>query len=226
MEAIFLKSAIVEKARDLGFLDCRFARAERLDEESQQLEKWLDNGYHGEMSYMENHFDKRVDPTKLIPGAKTVICLSYNYYTSETQEDPDAPKISMYAYGRDYHKVVRKKLKALLNFIQDKVPDTQGRGFVDSAPILERDWAKRSGIGWVGKNTLIIHPKKGSYFFLAELIINQELPVDQPIDDYCGTCTKCIDACPTKAIGLQWLPHGRQQMHLLPDHRVEGSHSR
>ncbi len=181
-------------------MDCRFAKAEKLQPESQCLRQWLEKGYHGEMSYMENHFDKRVDPTKLVPGAKTVVCLSYNYYNPAQQEDPTAPKISMYAYGRDYHKVVRKKLKKLLHFIQEIHPKAKGRGFVDSAPILERDWAKRSGLGWIGKNTLIIHPKKGSYFFLAELIIDVDLPADDPIADYCGTCTKCIDACPTQAI--------------------------
>ena len=171
-----------------------------MTDEAKRLRKWLNLGYHGTMAYMENHFDKRTDPTLLVPGAKSVIVVTYNYYTSTQQSDPAAPKISTYAYGRDYHKVIRKKLKQFLAEIETRVGDVSGRYFVDSAPVLERDWASRAGVGWVGKNTLIIHPRHGSYFFLAELIIDLELEADNPIKDYCGTCTACIDACPTSAI--------------------------
>src|SRR5690606_13307483 len=152
------------------------------------------------MSYMENHFALRTDPTELVPGAKSVISLMYNYYTPKKQTDPSAPRISMYAYGEDYHKVIRKKLKFLFKSIREKFGDVKGRYFVDSGPVLERDWAKRAGIGWTGKNTLLIHPKAGSYFFLSEIIIDLELEPDSPIDDHCGTCTRCINACPTDAI--------------------------
>lgn len=171
-----------------------------MEPEARHLEQWLLNGSHGKMSYMENHFDLRIDPTKLVPGAKSVISLSYNYYTPTVPYDPEAPKISMYAYGEDYHKILRRKLKLLLQQIQDLAGSVQGRCFVDSAPVLERDWAKRGGLGWIGKHTLLLSKKKGSYFFLAELIIDLDLEVDHPVDNHCGTCTKCIDACPTEAI--------------------------
>lgn len=174
--------------------------AEFMDPEARRLENWLNNQHHGTMSYMENHFDKRVDPRLLVPGARTVISLGYNYFNPEQQEDPQAPKISMYAYGRDYHKVIKKKLKLLLTKMREEIGEISGRCFVDSAPVLERDWAKRSGIGWVGKHTLLLSKKKGSYFFLAELIIDLEIDPDHPVQDHCGTCTKCIDACPTNAI--------------------------
>lgn len=189
-----------EEAHRLGFSFVGIAKAERLDTEAKRLEAWLNQGAHGKMSYMENHFEKRVDPTKLVPGAKSVVSLMYNYFTEEKQADSTAPKISKYAYGKDYHFIIKHKLKSLLQFLQQEIGEVDGRCFVDSAPVLERDWAKRSGIGWVGKNTLLIHPKAGSYFFLAELIIDLELEPDTPIKDYCGTCRKCIDACPTEAI--------------------------
>lgn len=195
-----LRSEIIDIVRSLGFADVRFARAEVMETERLRLREWLDRGFHGEMSYMENHFDKRTDPTKLLEGTKTVICLAFNYYTDKKQEDKTAPQLSMYALGRDYHKVIKGKLKALLKQLQVIDPSIEGRGFVDSAPVLERDWARRSGLGWIGKNTLLIHPRRGSYYFLAELLINKEIEPDSPIDDYCGTCTKCIDACPTDAI--------------------------
>ncbi len=195
------KYLITEEAQRLGFAQVGFAKAEYMDEEARRLEDWLLQGRHGSMQYLENHFDKRVDPTKLVEGAKTVIALTYNYYTEQAQTDPEAPKISKYAYGRDYHFVIKDKLKSLLHFIKENIGEVNGRCFVDSAPVLERDWAKRAGTGWVGKNTLLIHPKKGSYFFLAELIIDLELlEYDDPMKDYCGTCTRCIDACPTEAI--------------------------
>ena len=195
------KSQLIrEEARRLGFDFIGMAPAEFMDEEARQLEKWLNRGLHGKMQYMENHFDKRVDPTKLVEGAKSVISLTYNYYTDQKQEAPDAPKIATYAYGEDYHFVVKRKLKSLLQFIEAKIGAVNGRCFVDSAPVLERDWAKRSGNGWIGKNTLLINPKQGSYFFLAELIVDLELTYDAPMKDFCGTCTRCIDACPTNAI--------------------------
>ncbi len=187
-------------AQRLGFDHVGVAKAERMDEEAKRLEWWLNQNHHGKMSYMGNHFEKRIDPTKLVPGAKTVVTLTYNYFTEKKQKDEAAPKISKYAYGKDYHFIIKNKLKELLFSLQEEIGEINGRCFVDSAPVLERDWAKRSGVGWVGKNTMLIHPKKGSYFFLAELIIDLEMATDNPIKDYCGTCTKCIDACPTNAI--------------------------
>lgn len=191
---------IRRKALDLGFTYMGVAKAEQMDEEARRLEEWLNQDYHGKMSYMANHFDKRIDPRKLVEGAKSVISLTYNYYNEAQQTDPEAPKISQYAYGKDYHFVIKSKLKTLLAYIREEVGEVNGRCFVDSAPVLERDWAKRSGVGWVGKHTLLIHPKAGSYFFLAELIIDLDLTTNDPIRDHCGTCTRCIDACPTEAI--------------------------
>jgi epoxyqueuosine reductase len=194
-------AAIRAEAQRLGFDFVGFARAERLDEEARRLEAWLNQRAHGRMAYMENHFDLRIDPTKLVPGAKTVICLTFNYFSPDTQDDPEAPKISRYAYGQDYHHVVKDKLKALLHFMQTTIGAIDGRCFVDSAPVMEREWAQRAGLGWNGKNTLTIHPKKGSYFFLAEIICDAVFDsYDDPIRDHCGTCHRCIDACPTQAI--------------------------
>lgn len=200
MDISELTLLVKSKLLQAGFSGVTIAKAEHMDPEARRLEQWLESGYHGEMSYMENHFDLRVDPRKLVPGARSVISLLYNYYTDVEQADPDAPKISMYALGKDYHKVIRKKLKVVINDLRDQIGDIHGRAFVDSAPILERDWAKRSGLGWVGKNTLLINPKMGSYFFLAELIVDLDLEYDIPIKDHCGTCTRCIEACPTEAI--------------------------
>ena len=191
---------IRNEAYRLGFEFVGIAKAEQMDEEARHLESWLNQGFQGKMSYMANHFDKRIDPRKLVDGAKSVISLTYNYFTNEKQEDSEAPKIAKYAYGKDYHYVVKDKLKQLLFFIEKEIGEVQGRAFVDSAPVLERDWAKRSGVGWVGKNTLLINPKAGSYFFLAELILDLDLIYDNPMKDYCGRCRKCIDACPTEAI--------------------------
>ena len=191
---------VKQKAHELGFEEVGVAKAEFLDDEARKLEGWLNQNHHGEMGYMANHLDLRTDPRKLVPGAKSVISLSYNYYTDRVQEDPSAPKISKYAYGRDYHKVIRKKLKTLLQFIQEEIGEVSGRGFVDSAPVMERVWAQKSGIGWIGKNTLMLTKGKGSYFFLAELILDLELEYDGPVKDYCGSCTRCIDSCPTDAI--------------------------
>lgn len=196
-----LKSRMIKsKAEELGFFLCGITRAEPMDEEARRLEAWLNKGHHGEMAYLANNFDLRVDPTKLVPGSKSVISLAYNYFNSDTRSSPEAPKISMYAYGRDYHKVVRKKMEQLLSFIRTSFGEVGGRVFVDSAPVLERDLARRAGLGWIGKNTMLIHPRKGSFFFLGELITDLELMYDSPMTDYCGTCTRCIDACPTEAI--------------------------
>lgn len=191
---------VKQTAHQLGFSFVGIAKARQLDEEARRLEEWLNRGYHGKMSYMENHFDKRIDPTKLVPGAKSVVTLLYNYYNDEKQTDSTAPKISKYAYGKDYHHIVKQQLKTFLNILNEEIGEVQGRCFVDSAPVLERDWAKHSGVGWIGKNTLLINKQQGSFFFLAELIIDLELEPDAPIKDYCGTCTRCIDACPTDAI--------------------------
>ena len=188
------------EALRLGFDFVGFAKAERLDDAARRLEQWLSQGANGRMAYMENHFDMRVDPTLLVPGAKTVICLSFNYHNPDLQTDPDAPKISQYAYGEDYHQVVRDRLKALLAFMQTTIGAIEGRCFVDSAPILEREWAQRAGLGWNGRHTLTIHPRCGSYFFLAEIICDLPLLYDDPIRDHCGTCRRCIEACPTEAI--------------------------
>lgn len=190
---------IKELAYAQGFQMVTVAKAEFMEPEAKRLESWLNLNYHGEMGYMANHFDKRVDPTLLVPGAKSVVSLMYNYYPEEKQ-DPTAPKLAKYAYGKDYHHVIKYKLKSLMQELQEQVGAVEGRVFVDSAPVLERDWAKRSGLGWIGKNTMLIHPKKGSFFFLAEIIIDLALEPDAPMKDYCGTCKKCIDACPTDAI--------------------------
>lgn len=191
------------EALRLGFDFVGFARAERLDEEAHRLEAWLRQGAHGRMAYMENYFEQRIDPTVLVPGAKSVICLAFNYHNPDKQEDAEAPKISQYAYGQDYHHVVKDKLKDLLHYMQNEIGEINGRCFVDSAPVLEREWARRAGIGWNGRHTLTIHPKRGSYFFLAEIISDLPLQSDDPIRDHCGSCRRCIDACPTAAISPQ-----------------------
>jgi len=189
-----------QTAYQLGFSFVGIAQAGFMEPEARRLEEWLNQNHHGQMGYLANHFDKRVDPTQLVPGARSVVSLMYNYHNPEEPKDPQAPRISQYAYGQDYHHVIKAKLRALLENMQEKFGAIQGRAFVDSAPVLERDWARRSGIGWIGKNTMLIHPKAGSYFFLAELIIDLELPPDPPLKDYCGTCRRCIEACPTDAI--------------------------
>lgn len=191
---------IKDAARQLGFSFVGISRAGFLETEANLLETWLKQGMHGQMSYMANHFDKRLDPTKLVPGAKSVISLMYNYFTNQKQQDATAPNISTYAYGTDYHFVVKDKLKQLFTHIQQNIGDVDGRVFVDSAPVMERAWAKQAGLGWAGKHTLLINKGAGSYFFLAEIICDLELDYDGPVKDYCGTCTACIDACPTDAI--------------------------
>lgn len=192
---------IKQEAERLGFLACGISKAEFLEEEAPHLENWLKKGFNGELSYMENHFDKRLDPRLLVDGAKSVISLSYNYFTEEKQQDPTAPKLSKYAYGTDYHFVIKDKLKELLQFIQDNIGEVSGRAFVDSAPVLDKAWAQKAGLGWVGKHSLLLSKQKGSFFFLSELIIDLELDYDFNIQtDHCGSCTKCIDACPTEAL--------------------------
>ena len=192
-------SLIRNEAKRLGFSYCGFSKANFLEDEAPRLERWLNEKKHGEMSYMANHFDKRLDPRLLVEDAKTVVSLLLNYYTDEKQNS-NAPKISKYAYGEDYHFVIKDKLKLLLQFIQEEIGEVNGRVFVDSAPVMDKAWAVRSGLGWMGKNTNLINKKQGSFFFIAELIIDLELEVDLPVLDHCGTCTACIDACPTQAI--------------------------
>ena len=193
----------------LGFEHCGIAPAARLDADARRLEQWLQKGMHGSMQYMEKYFDQRIDPQKLVPGAKSVITLLKNYYPSQ-QQDAAAPKISKYAFGKDYHEVIREKLNGLIALLKEEAGEIHGRGFVDSAPVLERTWAQRSGLGWVGKNGNLINKQSGSFYFIATLITDLELQYDDPFaKDYCGTCTKCIDECPTGAI--------------LPDKVVDGS---
>jgi epoxyqueuosine reductase len=192
-----------------GFDYCGIAKARLLDEDARRLENWLANGLHGTMQYMENHFDLRIDPSRLVPGAKSVITLLLNYFPEEKQSEA-APKISKYAFGNDYHKVIKSKLKLFLQEISEQIGEVHGRGFVDSAPVLERAWAQKAGIGWIGKNGNLINKQSGSFFFIATLIVDLELEYDNAfVKDYCGTCTKCIDECPTEAI--------------LPDKVIDGS---
>lgn len=191
---------IKEEALRHGFDSCGISKAEFLEEEAPRLESWLKNGFQGQMSYMENHFDKRLDPTLLVPGAKSVISLTYNYFPEDIQR-PDSYKISKYAYGEDYHRVVKDKLRNLVLSMQEKIGSFHSRVFTDSAPVMERSWGQRSGLGWIGKHSLLISKSKGSYFFLAEIITDLELIEDQAFStDHCGTCTRCLDACPTEAI--------------------------
>jgi epoxyqueuosine reductase len=195
------KSAISTESERLGFMACGFSKARFLEEEAPRLEEWLNRDYQGEMSWMENNFDKRLDPRKLVPGAKTVISLLFNYYPADHQNNPDAPKIAKYAYGEDYHFVVKDKLKLLLQFIRDNIGEVEGRAFVDSAPVMDRAWAQEAGLGWIGKNTLLLNKQAGSFFFIAELILDLEVEATPPNKfDHCGTCTRCIEACPTDAL--------------------------
>jgi epoxyqueuosine reductase len=188
---------IKAEALKLGFMFCGISKAGFLEEEAPRLENWLKNGFNAEMSYMENHFDKRLDPRKLVDGAKSVISLALNYYTDQKQKDALAPKISQYAFGDDYHAVIKEKLNMLMRVIQDEIGEVSGR----SAPVLDKVWAKKAGLGWIGKHTNLINKSSGSFFFLAELIVDLDLEYEQaPTKDHCGTCTKCIDACPTDAI--------------------------
>jgi len=200
---------IKQEATRLGFESCGISKADFLEEEASNLELWLKNGFHGEMNYMENYFDRRLDPRLLVDNAKSVISLSFNYFPEHTQKE-SAYKISKYAYGEDYHHILKSKLKELAFFIKNEIGEVNGRAFVDSAPVMERAWAQKSGLGWRGKNSLLIQKNKGSFFFLAELILDLELQNDNPfVTDHCGNCTRCINACPTKAI--------------LPNNTVDGS---
>jgi epoxyqueuosine reductase len=195
------ETKIKAAAYEMGFQYIGFAKAEFLDDEAPRLEAWLNKGYQGNMAYMNNYFDQRLDPSRLVDGAKSVISLLYNYYNPQTNTDPDAPKISRYAYGKDYHFVVKDKLRQLVQWIRTEIGDINARVFVDSAPVLERAWAARSGLGWIGKNSMLINRSAGSFFFLAEIISDLDLAPDPPVvKDYCGTCRRCIDACPTQAI--------------------------
>jgi epoxyqueuosine reductase len=198
---------IKAEAKRLGFLSCGISKAGFLEEEAPRLEAWLNKGMHGEMAYMENHFDKRLDPTKLVDGAKSVISLLLNYYPSETQRS-DTFQISKYAYGQDYHFVIKAKLKELLESIQGEIGEVSGRAFVDSAPVLDKAWAAKSGLGWIGKNANLLTQKTGSFYFIAELIVDLELGYDHAVTDHCGTCTACIDACPTEAIVAPYVVDG------------------
>lgn len=205
---------IKKEAARLGFLSCGISKAGFLEEEAPRLEKWLKEGRHGKMAYMENHFDKRLDPTKLVPGAKSVISLLLNYYPEETQR-PDSFKLSKYAYGTDYHFVIKDKLKALLGFIQEEIGEVHGRAFVDSAPVLDKAWAAKSGLGWIGKNSNLLSKQVGSFFFVAELIVDLELEYDTPVTDHCGSCTACIDSCPTQAIVAPYVVDGSRCISYL-----------
>jgi epoxyqueuosine reductase len=210
-----IKQLILQKSNELGFFYCGFSKAEFLEEEAPRMEKRLNLNHHGKMGYMANHFDKRLDPRLLVDDAKTVISLLFNYYTDQQQSDPEAPKISKYAYGEDYHYVIKDKLKELIAFIQQEIGEVNGRGFVDSAPVMDKAWAKKAGLGWIGKNSNLIHPKKGSFFFIADLILDLKIEADGPIKDYCGTCTKCIDACPTDAIIEPYVVNGSKCISYL-----------
>lgn len=195
-----LAAYVKELASDHGFDFCGIAKAEKLSEEEDRLSKWLKQGMHGEMIYMENYFEERLDPRRLVPGAKSVVSFIYNYFPSQEISDTSGYKIAKYAYGKDYHYVIKKKLREFLSDLKSKTGDFNGRIFVDSAPVLERPWAARSGLGWIGKNSLLLNQKMGSFFFLAFLISDLELQADSPVPDHCGTCNRCIEACPTDAI--------------------------
>ncbi|QSE98489.1 tRNA epoxyqueuosine(34) reductase QueG [Fulvivirga lutea] len=206
---------IKQKAHEMGFSFCGISKARYLEEEANKLENWLKRGYQGKMSYLENHFDKRLDPTKLVPGAKSVISLVYNYYPKEDLANENTYKIAKYAYGKDYHFVIKDKLKGFLEDLRENIGEISGRVFVDSAPVMERQWATQSGVGWIGKNSLLLNRSMGSFFFLAELILDLELTYDGPAQDYCGTCTACMDACPTDAIPEPYVVDGSKCISYL-----------
>ncbi len=199
-----LSRIIRSEALSIGFLSCGISKAEFLSEEAPKLETWLKSGSNGEMSYMERNFDKRLDPRLLVPGCKSIISLLFNYYTEKKAKKDHEPKISSYAYGKDYHIVIKEKLRELLLRIKNLVGDVNGRVFVDSAPVMDKAWAKKSGLGWIGKNTNLINKKTGSFFFIAELILDLELEYDHPTTDHCGSCTACIDSCPTNALATPY----------------------
>ncbi|WP_426486416.1 tRNA epoxyqueuosine(34) reductase QueG [Flavobacterium sp. 2] len=198
---------IKDEAKRLGFLSCGISKAGFLEEEAPRLEKWLNNNHNGQMAYMENHFDKRLDPTLLVDDAKSVVSLLLNYFPSESQNE-DSFKISKYAYGQDYHFVIKEKLKELLYSIEENIGEVSGRAFVDSAPVLDKAWAAKSGLGWIGKNSNLLTQKVGSFYFIAELILDLDLEYDYKTTDHCGSCTACIDACPTQAIVAPYIVDG------------------
>jgi epoxyqueuosine reductase len=202
------------KATELGFFYCGISKADFLEEEAPRLEKWLNLNYQGKMSYMANYFDKRLDPRLLVDDAKTVVSLLLNYYPEEIQ-NAESPKISKYAYGEDYHTIIKDKLKELIQYLKENIGEINGRAFVDSAPVMDKVWANKSGLGWIGKNSNLIHPKEGSFFFIAELILDIEIEPDGPMKDYCGTCTRCIDACPTGAIVQPYVVDGSKCISYL-----------
>jgi epoxyqueuosine reductase len=200
---------IKQKAYELGFQYCGVSKAEFLEEEAPRLEKWLNEKKHGQMSYMENYFDKRLDPRLLVEGAKSVVSMLLNYYPEEEIETSEKDyKISKYAYGTDYHYVIKDKLKTLIACLQQEIGEIHGRAFVDSAPVMDKVWASKSGLGWVGKHSNLLNRQMGSFFFIAEIIIDLELEYDGPVKDYCGTCTRCMDACPTNAISEPYVVDG------------------
>lgn len=192
--------ALKEYARSLGFLHIGISKAQRLDEQAHRLESWLTKQYHADMTYMERYFDQRIDPQMMMPGTKSIITLSFNYFQKPDESTDPNPHIARYAYGKDYHIVLKDKSKQLITWMQLNYGDIAARAFVDSAPVMEREWAQRSGISWNGKNTLSIHPREGSYFFLVCIFVDLDFVVDAPIADHCGTCRRCIDACPTDAL--------------------------
>ncbi|MCZ8090996.1 tRNA epoxyqueuosine(34) reductase QueG [Flavobacterium sp.] len=200
-------SFIKAEAKRLGFLSCGISKAGFLEEDAPRLEKWLNQNHHGKMDYMTDYFDKRLDPTLLVPDSKSVITVLLNYYPPDFQNS-DSYKISKYAYGKDYHSVLKKKLKKLLRAIRTEIGDVSGRAFMDFAPVMEKSWAAKSGLGWIGKNANLITQKTGSFYFIAELILDLELEYDNPTTDHCGSCTACIDACPTEAIVAPYVVDG------------------
>lgn len=207
----FIKS----RAQELGFFYCGISKAEFLAEEAPRLEKWLKANMNGKMSYMENHFDKRLDPRLLVEGAKSVVSLALNYFPEKDLAEDNNPKLSKYAYGEDYHFVIKEKLSAFMHSIHEEIGEVGGRMFVDSAPVLDKAWAVKSGMGWMGKHTNVITRESGSFFFIAELILDLDLEPDGPVKDYCGTCTRCIDACPTDAIVAPYVVDGSRCISYL-----------
>ncbi|MGA1363581.1 MAG: tRNA epoxyqueuosine(34) reductase QueG [Schleiferiaceae bacterium] len=221
------------EALRLGFMEARVARADFLADEAPRLEEWLARGLHGSMGYMANHFDKRLDPRLLVPGARSVVSLAFNYYPEPSELEADGrPRVARYAYGEDYHRVVKDRLFELLDALRSAVGAIDGRCFVDSAPVMERAWAERSGLGWVGKNSLVLRKNAGSYFFLAELVVDYDFVPDLPVADHCGTCTRCLDACPTQAIiapqvvdSARCISHATIELHgALPREMAESLH--
>jgi epoxyqueuosine reductase len=213
-----VSSMIKSEALRLGFDACGISHVENLDENIAHLKEWLLRGYHGNMKFMENHVEKRINPEKIVEGARSVISVLLNYYTTRHQADADAPVLSKYAYGEDYHKVIRKKLKGLLRYINESIMPAKGRIFIDSAPLFEKAWAAKAGLGWTGKNSLLISPKAGSFFFIGTLVVDVPLETDKPVRDYCGSCAKCMEACPTNAIVA---PHVLDARKCIAYHTIE-----